>query len=212
MPYLPSARFDAAGELALLRYPFRAPWPGELALLALVRYPSLRRPRRGLRGLRGFRYPRPHSSTRQLTEASSMRVPLWTRPALRITSSAVVVVPTPGKTGSAARHARLGPGEIEDVVADRQEQAERLGAAHHRRHAAVEAEPGPCLVERRGRRVPQDGVGIVRVGRQHVDPAGQDDAAALMLLRSALGRMAAVDDRRRAVDRVPGRTCGRPGS
>src|SRR5690242_6815908 len=39
-----------------------------------------------------------HSSTRQLTEASSMRVPLWTRPTLDMTSSAVVVVPTPGKT------------------------------------------------------------------------------------------------------------------
>src|SRR5262245_52529784 len=45
------------------------------------------------------RYPFTHSSTRQLTDASSMRVPLSTRPALVITSSAVVTVPTPGKTG-----------------------------------------------------------------------------------------------------------------
>jgi hypothetical protein len=45
------------------------------------------------------RYPLTHSSTRQLTEASSMRVPLCTRPALLITASAVVFVPTPGKTG-----------------------------------------------------------------------------------------------------------------
>lgn len=41
----------------------------------------------------------PHSSTRQLTEASSMRVLLSTRPCLDISSSAVVVEPAPGKTG-----------------------------------------------------------------------------------------------------------------
>ncbi len=70
-----------------------------------------------------------------------MRVPRSTSPFLPMTSSgATPSLPTPGKTGRP---------EIEGVVANREEQAEHVGAAHHGHDAVIDAQPLPRLLERR---------------------------------------------------------------
>ncbi len=106
------------------------------------------------------------------------------------------------KDRPAARHAGVGARQEEAVVSDVEEQAEHVGTANHGERSAVEVQFHPGFLERRGSRIPEDGVGIVGIDDHAIDPPRQHDATAGGFLGTALGGMPAVGHRGGPVDRV----------
>ena len=85
----------------------------------------------------------------------------------------------PGEDGQAARQQDLHrPAEVEDVVADLEEQAVDERPADDGDRPAFDSERRAGLLERRAGRVPQQRVLVVRIGRERRDRAGEDDPAA----------------------------------
>ncbi len=106
------------------------------------------------------------------------------------------------KTGTSAGNFGIGrAGQMKGVVA-RQEQAEHVAAADDGDRAVAGADAFERLFEAGAGRIPQQRIGMRRVGRNGGDPARQDEPLSPRGARAAFVRMPAVHDGGGAVERA----------
>ena len=118
------------------------------------------------------------------------------------TSSGGAFGPTSVKTASPPGNFCLGSaGQVKRIV-ERQKPAEHFGAADDGDRAVTDSEPFERLIEAGAERIPQQRIGMCRIGREGGDLTGHDEPLSPRGARSAFMRMPAVHDDGGTVERV----------